>query len=156
VPSSIGKALRPVKGQIVRLRMDPSRPGLQHVLRTEEVYLVPRPDGELVVGATVEEKGFDLTLTAGGVFELLRAADELLPGIRELELVEIGVGLRPGTPDNLPLIGPTETPGLVVAAGHYRNGILQAPLTADTIAHLLAKDEMPQEMVSLQAGRFGG
>lgn len=155
VPSSIAKALRPVKGQILRLRFDPSYPVLQHVVRTDEVYLVPRPNGELVVGATVEEKGFDLTLTTGGIFELLRAADEVFPGIRELELAEAGVGLRPGTPDNLPLMGPTDVPGLIVAAGHYRNGILQAPLTADTIAHLLAKDELPPEMAALQAGRFG-
>ncbi|MDQ4149694.1 MAG: glycine oxidase ThiO [Actinomycetota bacterium] len=144
VADEIKDAVRPVKGQILRLRTSFSHPALRRVVRNEEVYLVPRPNGELIVGATVEEKGFDTTLTAGAVFELLRAAGEVFPGVRELELVEASVGLRPGSRDNLPLIGPSGVPGVVVACGHYRNGILQAPVTADAIAHLLAKGELPE------------
>ncbi len=156
VPAEIGRVVRPVKGQILRLRAAASLPlTLRHVVRTEDVYLVPRPGGEVVVGATVEEKGFDTASTAGGIFELLRAADELLPGIREMELVEIGAGLRPGTPDNAPLLGTVE-PGLVVATGHYRNGVLLAPVTADGIAELLAKGELPPELAGFDPMRFAG
>jgi glycine oxidase len=95
-------------------------------------YLVPRRDGELVLGATQEEMGFDERVTAGGVWELLRDARELVPGITELELVDVVARPRPGTPDNLPMIGPSAVDGLVLATGHHRNGILLAPLTADT------------------------
>ena len=155
IPDYIRRALRPVKGQILRLRyQSPARPLIGHVVRTEEVYLVPRSNGELVAGATVEEKGFDTTLTAGGVFELLRAADEVLPGIRELELVEAGVGLRPGTPDNMPLIGNCTTPRLIVATGHYRNGVLQAPITGDAVAHLLVENQVPAEIACFNPTRF--
>ena len=143
-----------MKGQILRLRPSQSQPvPLRHVLRTEEVYLVPRPTGEVVVGATVEEKGFDTSPTAGGVFELLRSAGELLPGIREMELAEVRAGLRPGTPDNVPLLGPA-APNLVAATGHYRNGILLAPVTADGIAELLAKGDLPPELAGFHPARF--
>jgi glycine oxidase len=154
VPPYLGKAIRPVKGQILRLRQAASFPvPVTRVLRTEEVYLVPRPGGEVVVGATVEEKGFDAAPTAGGVFELLRAAGELLPGVREMELVEVAAGLRPGTPDNAPLLGAV-APGLVVATGHYRNGVLLAPVTADGIAGLLAKGDLPDELAAFAPDRF--
>jgi glycine oxidase len=154
MPSYVDKAVRPVKGQILRLRQTASLPvPVRHVLRTEEVYLVPRPGGEVVVGATVEERGFDTAPTAGGVFELLRAGNELLPGIREMELVEVSSGLRPGTPDNAPLLG-LVVPGLVVATGHYRNGVLLAPVTADGIAELLAKGDLPAELAGFAPDRF--
>lgn len=156
VPAYLTKALRPVKGQILRLRSTAATPvPLNHTLRTEDVYLVPRPDGEVVAGATMEEKGFDTTSTAGGIFELLRAADELLPGIREMELIEVAAGLRPGTVDNAPILGTIE-PGLVIATGHYRNGVLLAPVTADGIAELLAKGDLPAELAGFGPGRFGG
>lgn len=155
VPEVVARNLRPVKGQILRLRPRRGEPVLTgHVIRTEEVYLVPRPDGGVVVGATMEEQGFDTTLTAGGVFELLRAAEEAMPGIREFELYETGAGLRPGTPDNAPLLGRTGVDGLLVAAGHFRNGILLTPLTADSIASLLAKDEVPDEIAAFSPERF--
>jgi glycine oxidase len=129
--------VRPVKGQILRLR-DPEGPGLLgRVLRFEGGYVVPRPDGRYVLGATVEERGLELGPTAGGVYELLREARELLPGILELEIEETATGLRPGTPDNLPAIGPDGPPGVLWACGHHRNGILLAPLTAELLAHLL-------------------
>ncbi len=132
-------AVRPVKGQTLRLR-DPAGPGLlQRVVRFEGGYLVPRADGRYVLGATVEERGFDLAATAGGVYELLREAHELVPGVAELEIEELSVGLRPGTPDNTPVIGRAAVEGLIWATGHHRNGVLLAPLTAEIVATLLAE-----------------
>ncbi len=129
--------VRPVKGQLLRLR-DPAGPGLlERVIRFEGGYVVPRGDGRYALGATVEERGFELAPTAGGVYELLREARELLPGVSELEIEELSVGLRPGTPDNLPLIGRGALDGLLWATGHYRNGILLAPLTAQLLLALL-------------------
>ncbi|HEY2283448.1 MAG TPA: glycine oxidase ThiO [Solirubrobacteraceae bacterium] len=134
--------VRPVKGQILRLR-DPAGPGLlSRVVRFEGGYLVPRADGSYVLGATVEEQGFDLHPTAGGVYELLRDASELVPGIDELRIEELSVGLRPGTPDNAPVVGPGALDGLIWATGHHRNGILLAPLTAELLLATLL-DESP-------------
>jgi len=139
LPEAARPPVRPVKGQILRLR-DPSGPGLlQRVLRYEGGYIVPRGDGRYVLGATVEEKAFDRSPTAGGVRELLKEAWELLPGIDELEIEELAVGFRPGSPDNVPLIGRTGVGGLLHATGHYRNGILLAPLTAELVAQMLAE-----------------
>ena len=138
LPAGAGVPVRPVKGQILRLR-DPAGPGLlRRVLRFRGGYLVPREDGRYVLGATVEERGFELAPTAGGVYEMLRDARELVPGISELEIEELSVGLRPGTPDNCPAIGRGAVPGLVWATGHYRNGILLAPLTAALVAGVLS------------------
>jgi glycine oxidase len=129
--------VRPVKGQIMRLR-DPAGPGLlARVVRFEGGYLLPRGDGRYVLGATVEERGFELRATAGGVYELLRDARELIPGVSELEIEELSVGLRPGTPDNAPAIGQGTLAGLTWATGHHRNGILLAPLTGELLAGLL-------------------
>jgi glycine oxidase len=127
--------VRPVKGQALRLR-DPSGPGLcDHVLRFEGGYLVPRGDGRYYLGATMEERGFDTAVTALGVYELLREASEILPGILELEIDEAFAGLRPGTPDNAPVIGTDPADERVVwATGHFRNGILLCPVTADLVA----------------------
>lgn len=124
--------VRPIKGQIMRLRSPSPLLGrcVRGVVHGSPVYLVPRGDGELVVGATQEELGFDTRVTAGGLYELLRDARELVPGVTELELAEVVAGLRPGTPDNLPLIGPSRAPGLSLATGHHRGGVLLAPLTA--------------------------
>ncbi|MEV0229023.1 glycine oxidase ThiO [Nonomuraea sp. NPDC050786] len=130
-----GVPVRPVKGQIMRLRSP--QPLLTRCVRGTvhgtPVYLVPRGDGELVVGATQEEMGFDTRVTAGGLYELLRDARELVPGVTELEIADVVAGLRPGTPDNLPVIGPSGTPGLALATGHHRGGVLLAPLTADIL-----------------------
>ncbi len=125
-------AVRPVKGQLVRLR---GKLGLERNIRGLDVYIVPRPDGEVVVGATAEERGFETTVTAGAIHELLRAAIELVPDIAELEVAEVSAGLRPASPDNRPII---ERRGdVVVATGHYRNGVLLAPLTADLVLDLV-------------------
>jgi glycine oxidase len=137
LPPHARPAVRPVKGQILTLRGPASEPVCERIVASERVYLVPREDGRLLVGATVEERGFDTTVTAGGVHELLREAYRLLPEITELELVEASAGLRPGTPDNLPLVGPGALEGLVLATGHYRNGVLLAPLTAERVANAL-------------------
>ena len=144
--------VRPVKGQILTLRGDaPIATGL---IVTERVYLVPRADGRLVVGATVEEMGFDTRVTVGGVHELLREAYRALPDVAELELERCVAGLRPGTPDNAPLVGPGPVDGLVLATGHYRNGVLLAPLTAEAVSAHLTGAEMPAEMTVADPGRF--
>jgi glycine oxidase len=145
-----GVPVRPVKGQVVRLR---GTLPAQRMIRTEHVYVVPRQNGEVVLGATVEERGFDTSITAGAVHELLREGYRVLPELAELEFVDVAAGLRPGSPDNGPLIGEWED-GLLVATGHYRNGILLAPITAETIAAILAGDEPPAEALPFAPERF--
>ncbi len=123
--------VRPLKGQLLELRARRGHPlPVTRLVRTPRCYLVPRADGSLVLGATSEEQGFDTTVTADGVFRLLEAAYEVLPDVAELELVSARAGLRPATRDNRPVIGASATPGLAWAAGHGRNGVLLAPLTA--------------------------
>ena len=140
LPAQARPPIRPVKGQIITLAGSPSTPVCGRIVAGERFYAVPRADGRLVVGATVEEQGFDTRITAGGVHELLREAYRTLPETAELELVEAVAGLRPATPDNLPLVGAGAIDGLVLATGHFRNGILLAPLTADRIVSLLSGD----------------
>lgn len=158
VPREVLPPVRPVKGQILRLRFDPQVPPLgatvRGVVEGRSVYLVPRVSGELVVGATVEEMGYDTTVTAGAVHDLLRAAVALVPGVAELELVETHAGLRPATPDNSPVLGPTELDGFVLATGHHRNGVLLAPLTADAIASVVTDGALPPIAVPFDARRF--
>jgi len=154
LPEHARPPVRPVKGQIVELRSRDGAAPCERIVASERVYLVPRPDGRLVVGATSEEQGFDTAVTAGGVHELLREAYRLLPDIAEMELVESMAGLRPGTPDNLPLIGPGAIEGLVLATGHYRNGILLAPLTADAIAAVLAVEQLPEAVAPAHPARM--
>lgn len=150
--------VRPVKGQILRLRFDPTTPPLTHNVRAfvrgQSVYLVPRDDGELVVGATMEERGFDTTATAGGVHDLLRAAIEVVPMVGELELVEAIARPRPATPDNGPVIGRGSLDGLIVATGHHRNGVLLAPITADAVTAILLGQEPPVDMTPFDIRRF--
>ena len=148
LPEGAGVPVRPVKGQIMRLR-DPAGPGLlQRVVRFDGGYLVPRGDGHYVLGATVEERGFEPQATAGGVYELLRDGHELVPGISELRIEELGVGYRPGTPDNAPMIGSGALKGLMWATGHYRNGILLAPLTAELVTRSLLGHKTRHEPIS--------
>ncbi|MGW2715015.1 glycine oxidase ThiO, partial [Streptomyces sp. NPDC001356] len=160
VPDELLPPVRPVKGQVLRLTV-PRRyaPFLSRtvraVVRGSQVYLVPRENGELVVGATSEELGWDTTVTAGGVYELLRDAHELVPGITELPLTETRAGLRPGSPDNAPLLGPSGLPGLLLATGHYRNGVLLTPVTGDVLAHALVTGELPEEARPFTPRRFG-
>jgi glycine oxidase len=156
LPPEARPPVRPVKGQMLILGGNPELSPCERIVATERVYLVPRSDGRLVVGATVEERGFDVQVTAGGVHELLREAYRVLPEIAELELVETLAGLRPGSPDNAPLIGPGGMDGLLFATGHYRNGILMAPLTADAVAGQLASEPPPPAAKPAHPGRFAG
>lgn len=137
LPEEARPAVRPVKGQALELRARGGAAPCERIVASERVYLVPRPDCRLIAGATVEEAGFDTAVTGGGVHELLREAYRLLPDVAEMELVEASAGLRPGTPDNLPLVGPSPVEGLLWATGHFRNGILLAPLAAKAIAEQL-------------------
>jgi glycine oxidase len=173
LPDGAGMPVRPVKGQIMRLR-DPAGSGLlEGVVRFEGGYLVPRGDGRYVLGATMEERGFEPEVTAGGIYELLRDAHELVPGISELHVEELGVGYRPSTPDNAPVIGPGALEGLTWATGHHRNGILLAPLTAELVvrglvagrndagrniaseySHTISGDDLRQAAAICDPGRF--
>ena len=158
LPEHARPQVRPVKGEVVELGPRDAEPPCGRILASERVYLVPRPDGRLIVGATVEEQGYDTTVTAGGVYELLREAYRLLPDVAEMELLGVTAGLRPGTPDNLPRIGPGEVPGLLLATGHYRNGILLTPLTAERVAAHLAGEPQPPDpaLVAQRATSAGG
>jgi glycine oxidase len=129
--------VRPIKGQMLALRMDKAAPLITHVIWGPGIYMVPRLDGRLIIGATVEEKGFDSTITAGGLLTLLEAAWRAVPAIEELPIDEMWVGHRPGSRDDAPILGPAALDGLIYATGHHRNGILLAPVTADTIARLV-------------------
>ncbi len=160
VPAELVPPLRPVKGEIVRLRVPEAyRPVLSHTVRATargfSVYLVPRPDGELVVGATSTELGFDTRVLAGGVYRLLRDARTVLPVTDELEVTETVAGLRPATPDNAPVLGPSGLDGLVWATGHYRNGVLLTPVTADVVTTLVTTGAVPGIAEPFAAGRFG-
>ncbi|HEX6666251.1 MAG TPA: glycine oxidase ThiO [Solirubrobacterales bacterium] len=156
LPEHARPPVRPVKGQTLELRTRDGVAPCERIVCSERVYLVPREDGRLVVGATVEEQGYDTAVTAGGVHELLREAYRLLPDVAEMELVDALAGLRPGTPDNLPIVGPGEIDGLILATGHFRNGVLLAPLTAERIAselerlpfvaHRATSDNLSQEV----------
>ncbi|WP_328860279.1 glycine oxidase ThiO [Streptomyces sp. NBC_00306] len=159
VPADVLPPVRPVKGQVLRLTVPPAyAPFLSRtvraVVRGSDVYLVPRENGELVVGATSEELGWDTTVTAGGVYELLRDAHELVPGITELPLTETRAGLRPASPDNAPLLGPTALPGLHLATGHHRNGVLLTPVTGDVMAAVLVSGSLPDEARPFTPRRF--
>lgn len=162
IPDDVRPRVRPVKGEILRLRTRaksaelPTRT-LRGLVNGHEVYLVPRADGELVVGATVEEAGFDTTVRAGAVRELLRDARAVFPGVDELELVEAIAAHRPGSPDNRPIIGATAVDGLVLATGHYRNGVLLTPVTADLVADAVTGVDRDSDLASLVSPhRFAG
>jgi glycine oxidase len=156
MPEHARVPVRPVKGQVLRLR-DPRGAGLiDRTIRGEHAYLVPRGDGGYVLGATMEERGWDTTPTAGGVYELLRDLSEVVPGVFELDIEELTAGLRPATPDNLPAIGPGALEGLVWATGHYRNGILLTPVTAELVAGALAGEPAPDWAVAADPLRFTG
>ena len=159
IPDAILPPVRPVKGQMLALQMEAGI-AINSVIRTVRarypvpVYLVPRADGRLIVGATSEEMGFDLRLTVGGVFELLRGAWEAVPGVYELPILETWAGLRPGSRDNAPILGKTPIENLIYATGHYRNGILLTPVTAYEIAKLVLTGETSEIIAPFQLDRF--
>ena len=145
--------IRPVKGQMIQMRR--KRPfDLQHVVRGPEAYLAPKSDGRVVMGATSEEMGFDTTVTAGGLYDLLEGGWEVVPGIRDLPVDETWAGLRPATRDHAPLLGATAAPGVIMATGHYRHGILLTPITAEEIARLVRSGETSDWLQPFSPLRF--
>jgi glycine oxidase len=161
LPAELRAAVRPVKGQLLRLQHpDGMPPVLAHTIRATvrgaDVYLVPRADGEVIVGATQEERGTDRTVTAGAVHDLLHDAMSVLPVTSELILSEACAGLRPGTPDNGPIVGGFGVGGLLLATGHYRNGILMSPVTADAVVACLTGQPPATEWAPFTPGRFAG
>jgi glycine oxidase len=158
VPDGVLPPVRPVKGHIMRLRGAPDLIdcNVRCIVHGNSLYLVPRRDGTIVVGATVEERGYDASVQAGAIYELLRDARTIIPGIAELELLETSAGLRPGSPDNGPFVGWTGVDGLAVATGHYRNGMLLAPITADAICDMLAGRKVSEFLEPFRADRMSG
>ncbi|MCY4311788.1 MAG: FAD-dependent oxidoreductase, partial [Rhodospirillaceae bacterium] len=147
--------VRPIKGQMLSVQMPSAIPILRHVLWAPGIYLVPRKDGRLLIGATNEEKGFDETITAGGLYTLLDAAWRTIPGIEELPIIETWVGFRPGSRDDAPILGPGPIDGLIYATGHHRNGILLAPLTANLVSRFVLTDELDPALHPFTLARFG-
>lgn len=154
LPESERPPVRPVKGQMIALRMDPAAPVVSHVVWAPGIYLVPRRDGRLILGGTVEERGFDTTLTAGGVLSLLEAAWRAVPAVEELAIDEMWVGHRPGSRDDAPVLGASATAGLFHATGHHRNGILLTPVTAQAISRLVLDGTADAMLRDFSIGRF--
>jgi glycine/D-amino acid oxidase-like deaminating enzyme len=144
---------RPVKGQMLSLAA-PSRALLSHVVRAPEVYLIPRSDGRIVVGTTVEQVGFDKRTDVPTIQRLYRAAVKMIPALRDAKILRDWAGLRPGTPDDLPILGATATPGYYVATGHFRDGILLAPITAQVMADVVAGNPCNQDLSLFSPERF--
>jgi glycine oxidase len=155
VDAKLRPPVRPIKGQMLALRMDAAAPLLSHVVWAPGAYLVPRRDGRLLVGATVEEKGYDTSLTAGGILTLLEAAWRAVPAIEELAIDEMWVGHRPGSRDDAPILGAGPVDGLIYATGHHRNGILLAPITAHAIARLILNGVVEAVIRPFGIERFG-
>jgi glycine oxidase len=154
IPSAYLPPVRPIKGQMLALRMDPAAPLLRHVIWLPRGYLVPRLDGRLIVGGTVEERGFDDAITAGGLLALLDGAWRAVPAVEELPIAETWVGFRPGSRDDAPMLGPSGVDGLVVATGHHRNGILLTPVTAQMISAYLLTGMLPESLRRFSPERF--
>ena len=142
---------RPVKGQVLCVVEGPK---LQHVIRTDDVYIVPRSDGRILIGSTSEEAGFDKRTNPDVIRRLHQSATNLVPALKESRILEAWAGLRPGTPDNLPILGATATPGYFVATGHFRDGILLAPITAHLMAQVITGKEPDHDLFPFSAARF--
>jgi glycine oxidase len=153
LPENVTPPVRPVKGQMLSLRMEEC-PAVRHVVRAPDAYLVPKSDGRLVIGATQEEVGYDTSVTAGGLLDLLRGAWEAVPGIYELPVLETWAGLRPGSRDNAPILGPTAVEGLFVATGHFRHGILLLPVTVREMCRVMGTGEISETLRPFLPGRF--
>lgn len=154
LPEAAKPPVRPIKGQMLALRMPKAAPLLRHVVWAPRSYLVPRGDGRLVIGATVEERGFDPAMTAGGVLALLEGAWRVLPAIEDCPIEEMWTGFRPGSPDDSPILGPSAVPGLIFACGHHRHGILLAPVTAEAIAAQILTGVVPESIRAFGIERF--
>jgi glycine oxidase len=154
LPPEVLPPVRPVKGQMLAVQMDARAPLLRHVVWAPGAYLVPRLDGRLIVGATVEERGFDASLTAGAMLSLLEAAWRVLPAVEACAIIESWVGFRPGSPDDAPILGPTAVEGVILATGHHRNGILLTPITADEVSHCVLAGEASDTVRAFGIERF--
>jgi glycine oxidase len=143
VPPGLKVPVRPLKGQSLALRTTPDTGTLAHVVWTEQIYMAPKSDGRLIVGATVEERGFDETITAGGVYALLEGARRAFPAIEEMAIDAMWTGFRPSSIDDAPILGTTPVDGLVLATGHHRNGYLLAPVTAFAVEALIVDGALP-------------
>ncbi|MET0539608.1 MAG: glycine oxidase ThiO [Xanthobacteraceae bacterium] len=154
IPPELLPPVRPIKGQMLAFQDNPAMPLISHVVRGPGVYLVPRNDGRLLIGATVEERGYDTSITAGGLLALLESAWRLVPAVEELTLAETWVGHRPGSRDDAPILGASPIDGLIYATGHHRNGILLAPITAEAITRLVVDDVVDNSIRSFGIERF--
>jgi glycine oxidase len=154
LPKELRPPVRPIKGQMLALKMAPDDTLVRHVVWAPKAYLVPRLDGRLLIGATVEECGFDAALTAGGVYGLLEAAWRTIPAIEDLPIDEMWVGFRPGSRDDAPILGASALPQLVIATGHHRNGILLTPATAEAIAEYVLTGSVPARILPFACDRF--
>jgi glycine oxidase len=159
IPDRLKPPVRPVKGQMLSLRMNTANPLINHVIwgpmrNWGPVYMVPRLDGRLILGTTAEEMGFDTTVTAGGLMNILRGCWEILPSIVDLPLDEVLAGLRPGSRDDAPILGPTPIEGLIMATGHFRNGILLAPITAEVITEYILSGKLHEIAKPFTIERF--
>jgi glycine oxidase len=155
IPAAHRPPVRPIKGQMLSLQMDPAAPLLRHVVWLPNGgYLVPRNDGRLIVGGTVEERGFDTSITAGGMLTLIEGAWRAVPAIEELPIVETWVGFRPGSRDDAPMLGASGIDGLIIATGHHRNGILLTPISAAVISAYLLTGQLPEMAQPFDPQRF--
>jgi len=155
IPAAYQPPVRPIKGQMLALQMDPRAPLLRHVIWLPRGgYLVPRNDGRLIIGGTVEERGFDTTITAGGMLALIEGAWRAVPTIEELPIAETWVGFRPGSRDDAPMLGPSGVDGLVIATGHHRNGILLTPVSAAVISQYILSGRLPPMALPFDPRRF--
>jgi glycine oxidase len=151
-PAGLRLRVTPARGQMIAVRGAP--PFIRHVLHSSRAYIVPRNDGRIVIGATVEYVGFNKVVTAAGLRGLLDAAIEMVPSLADCEMIEAWAGFRPDTDDHLPVIGPCEIANLFLATGHFRNGILLAPVTAELLAQCITERRVPDELRPFQINRF--
>jgi glycine oxidase len=154
VPAGLKVPVRPLKGQSLALRTTPDTGTLATIVWTEQIHMAPKSDGRLIVGATVEERGFDEAVTAGGVYALLEGARRAFPGIEEMAIDAVWTGFRPSSIDDAPILGATRTAGVVLATGHHRNGYLLAPATAFVIERLIADGALPAVAQPFRLDRF--
>jgi glycine oxidase len=156
LPPGLTVPVRPLKGQALAVRTTPDTGTLAHIVWTEQIHMAPKSDGRLIVGATVEERGFDGAITAGGLYALLEGARRAFPAIEEMAIEAVWTGLRPSSIDDAPILGATSIPGLALATGHHRNGYLLAPATALAMEALIADGALPAVARPFGLDRFDG
>jgi len=156
LPQGLTVPVRPLKGQALAVRTTPDTGTLAHIVWTEQIHMAPKGDGRLIVGATIEERGFDDAITAGGLYALLEGARRAFPAIEEMSIDAVWVGFRPSSIDDAPILGTTSIPGLALATGHHRNGYLLAPATAFAMEALVVDGALPAVARPFRLDRFGG